>query len=151
MGVLLLAQLIELNYNVRNRCIIRSITNSISNRFSMNNNQMESAQAQVNEVVGVMRNNIDKVLERDSKLNDLDYRASNLEASSSMFQQSSRRLKKKYWWQNLKMKLWLGGCGIVIFITIVVIIYFSVPHGGGGGGDSDATTTTPKAVENIGN
>ena len=29
---------------------------------------------QVNEVVGVMRNNIDKVLERDSKLNDLDYR-----------------------------------------------------------------------------
>ena len=28
----------------------------------------------VNEVVGVMRNNIDKVLERDSKLNDLDYR-----------------------------------------------------------------------------
>ena len=29
---------------------------------------------QVQEVVGVMRNNIDKVLERDSKLNDLDYR-----------------------------------------------------------------------------
>ena len=39
-----------------------------------NPNQMEAAQAQVQEVVGVMRNNIDKVLERDSKLNDLDYR-----------------------------------------------------------------------------
>merc|ERR1719158_2495096 len=48
-----------------------------------------------------------------------------------MFQQSSRKLKKKYWWQNLKMKLWLGGCGIVILITIICIIYFSVPHGGG--------------------
>ena len=29
---------------------------------------------QVQDVVGVMRNNIDKVLERDSKLNDLDHR-----------------------------------------------------------------------------
>ena len=34
---------------------------------------------QVQEVVGVMRNNIDKVLERDSKLNDLDYRQTDLE------------------------------------------------------------------------
>merc|ERR1711872_484916 len=102
-----------------------------------NPNQMENAQAQVQEVVGVMRNNIDKVLEWDSKLSDLDNRASNLEASSGMFQQSSRRLRKKYWWQNLKMKLWLGGCGIVIFIVIVVIIYFSVPHGGGDGNGSN--------------
>ena len=53
------------------------------------NRQLESAQAQVGEqvqvqvfhvfvqvqeVVGVMRNNIDRVLERDNKLNDLDYR-----------------------------------------------------------------------------
>ena len=30
---------------------------------------------QVQEVVGVMRNNIDKVLERDSKLSDLDNRS----------------------------------------------------------------------------
>ena len=64
-----------------------------------NPNQIEAAQAQVQEVVGVMRNNIDKVLERDSKLNDLDYRASNLQATSAVFQQSSKRLRKKYWWQ----------------------------------------------------
>merc|ERR1712037_478311 len=86
-----------------------------------NPNQM-AAQSQVNEVVGVMRNNIDKVLERDSKLGDIDARASNLEASSNMFQQSSRRLKKKYWWQNLKMKMWLGGCSIVILIVLIIII-----------------------------
>merc|ERR1712037_26956 len=88
-----------------------------------NPNQMEAAQAQ--EVVGVMRNNIDKVLERDSKLSDLDNRASTLEASSSMFQQSSRRLRKKYWWQNMKMKMWLGGCSIVILIVLIIIIVYA--------------------------
>merc|ERR1712088_555769 len=91
-----------------------------------NPNQMEAAQAQVQEVVGVMKNNIGKVLERDSKLSDLDKRASTLEASSSMFQQSSRKLRKKYWWQNMKMKMWLGGCSVVILIVLVLIIYFSV-------------------------
>merc|ERR1712032_73937 len=90
-----------------------------------NPNQMESAQAQVQEVVGIMRNNIDKVLERDSKLHDLDNRASTLEASSSMFQQSSRRLRKKYWWQNMKMKMWLGGCSIIILIVLIIIIVYS--------------------------
>merc|ERR1712112_770256 len=84
-----------------------------------NPNQMEAAQAQVQDVVGVMRNNIDKVLERDSKLSDLDNRASTLEASSSMFQASSRRLRKKYWWENMKMKLIMGGCGIVVLIVLI--------------------------------
>merc|ERR1712126_751108 len=102
-----------------------------------NPNQMEAAQAQVQEVVGVMRNNTDKVLERDSKLSDLDNRASTLEASSSMFQQSSRRLRKKYWWQNMKMKMWLGGCSIVILIVLVLIIYFSVNEKNSGGEDNN--------------
>ena len=80
------------------------------------NGQLEQTQRQVQEVVGVMRNNIDevkmfslfpsclkftllKVLKRDSKLNDLDHRANNLQATSAVFQQSSRKLRKKYWWQ----------------------------------------------------
>merc|ERR1711942_433752 len=113
---------------------------SINKKIKMNQSQMESAQSLVNEVVGVMRNNIDKVLERDSKLNDLDYRASNLEASSSMFQQSSRRLRKKYWWQNLKMKLWLGGCSILIILVIILIIYFSVHHSSDDGDDGNEPT-----------
>merc|ERR1712126_583262 len=111
-----------------------------------NPNQMEAAQAQVQEVVGVMRNNIDKVLERDSKLSDLDNRASTLEASSSMFQQSSRRLRKKYWWQNLKMKFWLAGCSILILIVLILIIYFSVHKSSSGGEDNNNNNNNNSTV-----
>ena len=34
--------------------------------------RMAQQQAQVDEVVGIMRNNVEKVLERDQKLNELD-------------------------------------------------------------------------------
>ena len=47
---------------------------------------MEAAQAQVGEVVDIMRVNVEKVLERDSKLSELDQRADNLQEGASQFQ-----------------------------------------------------------------
>ena len=47
---------------------------------------MEEARAQVGEVVDVMRVNVEKVLERDSKLSDLNSRADNLQAGANQFQ-----------------------------------------------------------------
>ena len=41
---------------------------------------MAQQQAQVDEVVGIMRNNVEKVLERDQKLNELDEKADALQA-----------------------------------------------------------------------
>ena len=49
-------------------------------------NRMEEARAQVGEVVDVMRVNVEKVLERDSKLSDLNSRADNLQAGANQFQ-----------------------------------------------------------------
>lgn len=42
------------------------------------NKRFQQTQAQVDEVVDIMRMNVDKVLERDSKLSQLDDRAGNL-------------------------------------------------------------------------
>ena len=42
--------------------------------------RMAQQQAQVDEVVGIMRNNVEKVLERDQKLNELDEKADALQA-----------------------------------------------------------------------
>ena len=51
---------------------LSNVTKEIFNVFKFMHIVMSVCQVQ--DVVGVMRNNIDKVLERDSKLNDLDHR-----------------------------------------------------------------------------
>lgn len=51
-----------------------------------------------------MRVNVDKVLERDQKLSELDDRADALQAGASQFETSAAKLKRKYWWKNLKVK-----------------------------------------------
>jgi len=46
---------------------------------SAGNKRLQQTQAQVDEVVGIMRVNVEKVLERDQKLSELDDRAVLLE------------------------------------------------------------------------
>ncbi|XP_068524507.1 zinc finger HIT domain-containing protein 1 isoform X1 [Anas acuta] len=66
-----------------------------------------------------MRVNVDKVLERDQKLSELDDRADALQAGASQFETSAAKLKRKYWWKNLKMMIILGViCAIVLIIII---------------------------------
>uniref|UniRef100_A0A8C3UTN4 V-SNARE coiled-coil homology domain-containing protein n=2 Tax=Passeriformes TaxID=9126 RepID=A0A8C3UTN4_CATUS len=57
----------------------------------------------VTQVVDIMRVNVDKVLERDQKLSELDDRADALQAGASQFETSAAKLKRKYWWKNLKV------------------------------------------------
>lgn len=52
-----------------------------------------------------MRVNVDKVLERDQKLSELDDRADALQAGASQFETSAAKLKRKYWWKNCKVTL----------------------------------------------
>ncbi|XP_060533221.1 synaptobrevin-1-like [Cylas formicarius] len=95
--------------------------------------KLEQTQQQVNEVVGIMRVNVEKVLERDQKLSELDSRADALQEGGKRFEQQAQKLKRKYWWKNIKMMIIIG----VIGITLLIIIIVSVTHGNS---SSDSST-----------
>lgn len=50
-----------------------------------------------------MKTNVEKVLERDQKLSELDDRADALQQGASQFEQQAGKLKRKFWLQNLKV------------------------------------------------
>ncbi|KAG5450946.1 Synaptobrevin-like protein, partial [Clonorchis sinensis] len=66
------------------------------------NKRLQQTQAQVDEVVDIMRTNVEKVLERDQKLSQLDDRADVLQAGASQFEASAGKLKRKFWMKNIK-------------------------------------------------
>ncbi|KAK3871128.1 hypothetical protein Pcinc_023691 [Petrolisthes cinctipes] len=82
--------------------------------------RMQQTQAQVDEVVDIMRTNVEKVLERDQKLSELDDRADALQQGASQFEQQAGKLKRKMWWKNLKMMIIMGVIGLIVLIIIVV-------------------------------
>ncbi|ESO11900.1 hypothetical protein HELRODRAFT_71353, partial [Helobdella robusta] len=78
------------------------------------NAKIQETQAQVDQVVGIMRDNMEKVLDRDQKLSDLDSRAESLQVGARQFEQNTYRVRRKYWWKNIKM--------IIILVVVVLVI-----------------------------
>ncbi|XP_018306577.1 synaptobrevin-1 isoform X1 [Mycetomoellerius zeteki] len=98
--------------------------------------KLQQTQATVDEVVGIMKVNVEKVLERDQKLSELENRADALQQGATQFEQHAGKLKRKYWWKNLKMMLILG---IICVIILIIIIASVVPSS-----SSDNSDNAPK-------
>ncbi|KAL6461219.1 hypothetical protein MHYP_G00311850 [Metynnis hypsauchen] len=88
------------------------------------NRRLQQTQAQVDEVVDIMRVNVDKVLERDQKLSELDDRADALQAGASQFESSAAKLKNKYWWKNCKMMIMMGVIGVILMGIVFMYFYY---------------------------
>ncbi|XP_013393968.1 synaptobrevin isoform X10 [Lingula anatina] len=101
--------------------------------------KLQQTQAQVDEVVDIMRVNVEKVLERDQKLSQLDERADALQAGASQFEASAGKLKNKYWWKNCKSMIMMGVVIAVVVIIVGVWIVTSLPKDGKSSGGTNST------------
>ncbi|KAL5702498.1 hypothetical protein ACHQM5_027711 [Ranunculus cassubicifolius] len=81
--------------------------------------------AQVSEVQGIMRQNIDKVLDRGEKLEVLVVKAEDLGAQANQYRIQGTQVKRKMWLANMKIKLIVLG----IIIALVLFIVLSVCKG----------------------
>lgn len=81
-------------------------------------------QNQVHEVTGIMKQNVEKVLERGEKLDDLVDKTDDLQASSNTFKVTSRKISRKMFWRNRKMMIIIAVVSLVV-ITIIVLIILS--------------------------
>jgi vesicle-associated membrane protein 7 len=81
---------------------------------------------QLEEVKGVMVQNIEKVLERGEKIELLVDKTDKLNNAAFKFERQSKKLKNAMWWRNLKMKLMIG-----LVVTLVLYIILGMACGFG--------------------
>ncbi|KAK3363303.1 synaptobrevin-domain-containing protein [Lasiosphaeria hispida] len=75
---------------------------------------------QIDDTVGVMRDNINKVSQRGERLDALQNKTDDLAASAQGFRRGANRVRKAMWWKDMKMRIWLG-IGIAVLIIIIVV------------------------------
>lgn len=88
-------------------------------------NKLEKVKDQVAQVKGVMMDNIDKVINRGEKIEDLVHKTDNLRSEADAFKQQGTQIRRKMWLSNMKIKLIVLG----IIIALVLIIVLSVCKG----------------------
>jgi len=86
------------------------------------NAKTAAIQAQIDDTVEIMRDNISKVAERGERLDSLQDKTDNLAVSAQGFRRGANRVRKNMWWKDMKMRLIIGGAIAVIIVIIVVSI-----------------------------
>ncbi|XP_059404304.1 vesicle-associated membrane protein 8-like [Carassius carassius] len=79
---------------------------------------VKALQSQVDGVKDIMTQNVDRILARGERLDDLMDKSEDLQAGAQNFKHTSQKVARAYWWKNVKL--------IVVIIVIVLIIVLIV-------------------------
>jgi len=85
-------------------------------------------QAQIDDVTGVMRENINKVSQRGERLDNLQDKTDNLAVSANGFRRGANRVRKQMWWKDVKMRMCLFAGIIILLIVIIVPAVVATKH-----------------------
>jgi len=86
-----------------------------SSSTAAGDDRLRQTQNEVDAVVGLMKSNVEKVLDRDAKLSEIQEKSEALRDGAQRFKTHSTRLKRKMWWKNIKFL-------IIIFIVLALLI-----------------------------
>ncbi|GAB1604895.1 synaptobrevin-1-like [Argonauta hians] len=113
-------------------------TPSNAQSHAQSNDHIVQLNDQVNEVTRLLKANVEKIVERGDKVDNLQTRSEKLDDYSVHFQRSATSVKRSMCWKNARATLVLG---FVIFILLAIVIGIIV----GVVYDNDkSSSTTPK-------
>uniref|UniRef100_A0A1D1ZA93 Synaptobrevin 1 n=1 Tax=Anthurium amnicola TaxID=1678845 RepID=A0A1D1ZA93_9ARAE len=82
-------------------------------------------QAQIDETVGIMRDNLNRVADRGERLDALQDKTENLSVSAQGFRRGANKVRKQMWWKDMKMKIIIALAILVLLVVIIVPIVVS--------------------------
>ncbi|KAI8616399.1 synaptobrevin-domain-containing protein [Chytriomyces sp. MP71] len=80
-------------------------------------------QSEVNEVIDIMQDNIEKAVKRGEKLESINNKAEHLREGATMFKKKAVKLHDDMWWKDFKTKLVLAMIGLVVIGLIGWLVY----------------------------
>ncbi|KAF8600098.1 synaptobrevin [Ceratobasidium sp. AG-I] len=84
------------------------------------NTKTAAIQQQIDDTVGIMRENITRVAERGERLDVLQDKTDNLAVNAQGFRRGANRVRKNMWWKDMKMRIIIG-VGIAILLVIIIV------------------------------
>lgn len=81
---------------------------------------ISNTQAEIENVRGIMTENIERVLERGERIDLLVDKTDRLGAGAQDFRVRSRGLKRSMWWKNVKLMALIGV--VVVFIVVFIVL-----------------------------
>lgn len=88
------------------------------------NSAIANVQAEIDNVRGIMTENIERVLERGERIDLLVDKTDRLGGSATDFRVRSRGLRRRMWWKNVKLM-------VLLVVVVIFLVYLLVGFGCG--------------------
>ncbi|XP_015431682.1 PREDICTED: vesicle-associated membrane protein 4-like isoform X1 [Dufourea novaeangliae] len=99
----------------------RPNTSTVEPSSTKADGKMDSVRLQIQEVTDVMRNNVQKVMERGDRLEELQEASDRLSMAGDEFRAAAKRAQQKAWLQNFKTRIILVTITMTVVICIIVL------------------------------
>jgi len=93
--------------------------------YSGGSEKISEVKKQIEDTRQIMSTNIDKVLERGERLDDVMDKSEAMKNTADAFRKKGKELRRKMWWQNTKMKIIIAA----VVLLLIVILFFSICGG----------------------
>lgn len=87
------------------------------------NSKIDDITIQIDQTKDVMKDNIEKTLQRGEDLDRLIDKTDEMNKNASVFQKKATVLRKHMCWQNYKYMLLIGFIVLIVLIVLGLIIY----------------------------
>jgi vesicle-associated membrane protein 7 len=101
-----------------NHDFARVIKTKMEFHSDVNSDKIASLRNQIDQAKDVIIENIDKLVERQERIDILVTKTQELQDTSTTFKSKATSMKNRFWWKNVKL--------IVIISTLVLLILFLV-------------------------
>ncbi|XP_076848381.1 vesicle-associated membrane protein 8 [Brachyhypopomus gauderio] len=86
--------------------------------------RVKSLQSQVDGVKDIMTQNVDRILARGERLDDLMDKSEDLQAGAQNFKHTSQKVARSFWWKNVKITV-----AIIVVVVIIILIIILLATG----------------------
>ena len=103
----------------------RELFRNLCERYNsaQNIDKVSAVNLQVEEVKGVMQNNIQSVLRNQENIETLLDQSDTMKNEATGFQRSANRAKDKMWWKNVKLQIVIVVLIIIIILAVIIGIF----------------------------
>ncbi|XP_076649567.1 vesicle-associated membrane protein 4 isoform X2 [Halictus rubicundus] len=100
----------------------RPNTSSTEPNESKTDSKMDSVRLQIQEVTEVMRENVQKVMDRGERLEDLQEASDRLSMAGHEFRAAAKKAQQRAWLQNFRTRVILVAITVTVVVCIIVTI-----------------------------
>ncbi|OZC10197.1 Synaptobrevin [Onchocerca flexuosa] len=90
-------------------------------RIASDSGKLHQTQRQLEEVIEIVRSDIDRIIEREGRLQNLTARADEMEARAEEFSRKAIQVRRDIWWRSVRLTIAIVAASMLFVIGVVVL------------------------------